>query len=82
MHQRIRNAFGPVLRFTVRLSKPQEKIMYSPMFARFSRDMLYSNLSPKQMKSKYKGSLDQMEFIFKSIDDTGLIDNLKNMPKP
>ena len=82
MHQRIRNTFGPVLRFTVRLSKPQEKIMYSPMFARFTRDMLYSNLSPKQMKTKYKGSLDQMEFIFKSVDDTGLIDNLKNMPKP
>jgi len=82
MHQRIRNAFGPVLRFTVRLSKPQEKIMYSPMFARFTRDMIYSNLSPKQLKTKYKGSLDQMEFIFKSVDDTGLIDNLKNMPKP
>ena len=82
MHQRIRNTFGPVLRFTVRLSKPQEKIMYSPMFARFTRDMLYSNLSPKQMKTKYKGSLDQMEFIFKSVDDTGLIDNLKTMPKP
>ena len=82
MHQRIRNSFGPVLRFTVRLSKPQEKIMYSPMFARFTRDMLYSNLSPKQLKTKYKGSLDQMEFIFKSVDDTGLIDNLKNMPKP
>ena len=82
MHQRIRNAFGPVLRMSVRLSKPQEKIIFSPMFARFSRDMLYSNLTPKQMKAKYKGGLDQMEIIFESIDDTGLIDSLKNMPKP
>ena len=82
MHQRIRNAFGPVLSMSVRLSKPQEKIIFSPMFARFSRDMLYSNLTPKQMKAKYKGGLDQMEIIFESIDDTGLIDNLKNMPKP
>ena len=82
MQQRLRNAFGPVLRMTVRLSKPQEKIIFSPMFARFSRDMLYSNLTPKQMKAKYKGGLDQMEIIFESIDDTGLIDSLKNMPKP
>ena len=82
MHQRIRNAFGPVLRMTVRLSKPQEKIIFSPMFARFTRDMLYSNLTPKQMKAKYKGPLDQMEILFESIDDTGLIDSLKNMPKP
>ena len=52
------------------------------MFARFSRDMLYSNLTPKQMKAKYKGGLDQMEFIFESLDDTGLIQSLKNMPKP
>ena len=83
MHQRIRNAFGPVLRLTVSLSKPQEKIMYSPMFARYTRDILYSNLTPKQLRTRYKGrNLDQMEFIFKSVDDTGLIDNLKNMPKP
>ena len=81
MHQRIRNVFGPVLRMSVRLSKPQEKIIFSPMFARFSRDMMYSNLTPKQMKAKYKGPLDQMEFIFESLDDTGLIDSLKNMPK-
>ena len=52
------------------------------MFARFTRDMLYSNLTPKQLKSKYKGPLDQMEMIFESIDETGLIDSLKNMPKP
>lgn len=82
MHQRLRNVFGPVLRMTVRLSKPQEKIIFSPMFARFTRDMLYSNLTPKQLKSKYKGPLDQMEMIFESIDETGLIDSLKNMPKP
>ena len=81
MHQRIRNVFGPVLRMSVRLSKPQEKIIFSPMFARFSRDMMYSNLTPKQLKAKYKGPLDQMEFIFESLDDTGLIDSLKNMPK-
>ena len=82
MHQRLRNVFGPVLRMSVRLSKPQEKIIFSPMFARFTRDMLYSNLTPKQLKSKYKGPLDQMEMIFESIDETGLIDSLKNMPKP
>ena len=52
------------------------------MFARFTRDMLYSNLTPKQMKTKYKGGFDQMEFIFESLDDTGLFDSLKNMPKP
>ena len=82
MHQRIRNAFGPVLRMSVRLSKPQEKIIFSPMFARYTRDMLYSNLTPKQLRNKYKGPLDQMEIIFESIDETGLIDSLKNMPKP
>jgi|TARA_R100000458_G_scaffold44574_1_gene42655 hypothetical protein len=82
MHQRLRKTFGPVLRMSVRLSKPQEKIIFSPMFARFSRDMMYSNLTPKQLKAKYKGGLDQMEFIFESLDDTGLIDSLKNMPKP
>ena len=52
------------------------------MFARFSRDMLYNNLTPKQLRTKYKGGLDQMEFIFESLDDTGLINSLKNMPKP
>ena len=82
MHQRLRNVFSPVLRMSVRLSKPQEKIIFSPMFARFTRDMLYSNLTPKQMKAKYKGPLEQMEIIFESIDETGLIDSLKNMPKP
>ena len=82
MHQRLRNVFGPVLRMSVRLSKPQEKIIFSPMFARYTRDLLYSNLTPKQMKAKYKGPLDQMEIIFESIDETGLIDSLKNMPKP
>jgi hypothetical protein len=82
MHQRLRNVFGPVLRMSVRLSKPQEKIIFSPMFARYTRDILYSNLTPKQLKAKYKGPLDQMEMIFESLDDTGLIDSLKNTPKP
>ena len=82
MAQRIRDVFGPVLRMSVRLSKPQEKIIFSPMFARYSRDLLYSNLTPKQMKAKYKGPLEQMEMIFESLDDTGLIDSLKNTPKP
>tara|TARA_A100001035_G_scaffold272668_1_gene262247 strand:- start:87 stop:1556 length:1470 start_codon:yes stop_codon:yes gene_type:complete len=80
--QRIRNVFGPVLRMSVRISKPQEKIIFSPMFARYSRDILYSNLTPKQMKAKYKGPLEQMEIIFKSLDKEGVIDSLKNMPKP
>ena len=52
------------------------------MFARYTRDILYSNLTPKQLKAKYKGPLDQMEMIFESLDDTGLINSLKNMPKP
>ncbi len=81
MAQRIRNAFGPVLNFRV-VSKPQEKIIFSPMFARFTRDMLYSNLSPKQMRGKFKGSMDQLEIIFENIDKTGVLDSIKNLPKP
>ena len=82
MHQRLRDTFNPVLRMSVRMSKPQEKIIFSPMFARFTRDMIYSNLTPKQMRAKFKGSMDQMEILFENIDKTGLLDNIKDLPKP
>lgn len=77
--QRLRN--NTVI-FNVRMSKPQEKVIYSPMFTRFSRDMMYSNLTPKQMKTKYKGSLDQMEILYQRFDTEGVFDPIKNMPKP
>ena len=82
MHQRLRDVFGPVLNVSVRLSKPQQKIIFAPEFARYTRDLLYSNLTPKQMRAKYKGRLDQMTMVFEGLDDTGLIESLKKMPKP
>ena len=77
--QRLRNN---TVVFKVRMSKPQEEVFYKPMFARFSRDMMYSKLTPRQMKTKYKGDYGQMEILYKRFDTEGLFDNIKDMPEP
>ena len=83
MHQRLRNVFGGMIKFNVRLSKPTEKVVFSPMFARYTRDILYSDLTPKQLRTRYKGkNLDQLEMIFNDISESSIIDSLKKMPKP
>ena len=77
--QRLRNN---TVVFKVRMSKPQEEVFYKPMFARFSRDMMYSKLTPRQMKTKYKGDYGQMEMLYKRFDTEGVFNNIKDMPEP
>ena len=68
------------LRFKVRLSKPQQKILFSSRFASYYRDIAESRLSAAQLQKKYKGDLNQMQFVFEEIPPS-IKQNLRNMRK-
>ena len=68
------------VRFKVKLSKPQQKILFSSRFASYYRDISESGLSAAQLQKKYKGDLNQMEFIFQEMPPS-LKQNLRNMRK-
>ena len=44
--------------------------------------MMYSKLTPRQMKTKYKGDYGQMEMLYKRFDTEGVFNNIKDMPEP
>lgn len=66
------------IRFTVKLSKPQQKILFSSRFASYYRDISESGLSAAQLQKKYKGDLNQLEFIFEEMPQS-IKQNLRNM---
>lgn len=68
------------IRFKVKLSKPQQKILFSSRFASYYRDIQESGLSSAQLTKKYKGDLNQMEFVFQEIP-ASIKQNLRNMRK-
>lgn len=68
------------VRFKVRLSKPQQKILFSSRFTSYYRDIEESGLSAAQLQKKYKGDLNQMQFIFEEIPPS-IKQNLRNMRK-
>tara|TARA_Y100000739_G_scaffold201239_1_gene185932 strand:- start:108 stop:1982 length:1875 start_codon:yes stop_codon:yes gene_type:complete len=68
------------IRFKVRLSKPQQKILFSSRFTSYYRDIEESALSAAQLQKKYKGDLNQMQFIFEEIPPS-IKQNLRNMRK-
>ena len=68
------------IRFKVKLSKPQQKILFSSRFASYYRDIQESGLSSAQLTKKYKGDLNQMEFVFQEIPNS-IKQNLRNMRK-
>ena len=68
------------IRFKVKLSKPQQKILFSSRFASYYRDISESGLSAAQLQKKYKGDLNQMQFIFEEIPPS-IKQNLRNMRK-
>ena len=68
------------IRFKVKLSKPQQKILFSSRFASYYRDIEESALSAAQLQKKYKGDLNQMQFIFEEMPPS-IKQNLRNMRK-
>jgi len=68
------------VRFKVRLSKPQQKILFSSRFTSYYRDIEESGLSAAQLQKKYKGDLNQMQFVFEEIPPS-IKQNLRNMRK-
>ena len=68
------------VRFKVKLSKPQQKILFSSRFASYYRDISESGLSAAQLQKKYKGDLNQMQFVFEEIPPS-IKQNLRNMRK-
>ena len=68
------------VRFKVRLSKPQQKILFSSRFASYYRDISESGLSAAQLQKKYKGDLNQLQFVFEEMPPS-IKQNLRNMRK-